>query len=59
MFKLYTENFPEDANAHDSLGEAYMLKGDNKRAIASYRRSLELDPDNQNAVEMLSKLQNK
>ena len=59
VFKLYTENFPEDANAHDSLGEAYMLKGDNNRAIACYRRSLELDPDNQNAVEMLSKLQNK
>jgi len=59
VFKLYVESFPEDANAYDSLGEAYMLNGDNKRAIASYRRSLELDPDNQNAVKMLSKLQNK
>jgi carboxyl-terminal processing protease len=59
VFKLYTENFPEDANAHDSLGEAYMLKGDNKRAKTSYRRSLELNPNNQNAVKMLSKLQNK
>jgi len=59
VFRLYTENFPEDANAHDSLGEAYMLNGDNKKAITSYRKSLELNPDNENAVEMLSKLQNK
>lgn len=59
VFKLYVENFPEDANAHDSLGEAYMLNDDNKRAIASYRKSLELDPDNQNAVKILFKLQNK
>jgi len=58
VFKLYTKNFPRDANAHDSLGEAYMLIGDNERAIASYQKSLELDPDNNNAVKMLEKIKN-
>ena len=56
VFELYTEHYPEDANAHDSLGEAYMLAGDNERATAGYRRSLELDPENENAAKMLSKL---
>ena len=59
VFMLYVEQFPEDANAHDSLGEAYMLKGHKKKAIASYRKSLELDPENQNAVNMLETLQKK
>jgi len=59
VFKLYTANFPEDANAYDSLGEAYMLEGDKKKAIESYQRSLQLDPGNKNAAEMLSKLKNK
>ncbi len=41
---------------HDSLGEAYVTQGDRERAIASYRRSLELDPGNINANEILQEL---
>ena len=48
--------YPEDANAHDSLGEAYVMAGRIPEAIASYRRSLELDPTNENARRMLEKL---
>jgi CubicO group peptidase (beta-lactamase class C family) len=48
--------FPESANAHDSLGEAWMTAGNRANAIASYRRSLELDPRNTNAAAMLQKL---
>ncbi|MFP2960732.1 serine hydrolase [Myxococcus sp. 1LA] len=57
VFKLNVEMFPEGANCHDSLGEAYAAHGDKAQAIASYRKSLELDPKNQNAEEMLKKLE--
>jgi len=50
------ELFPNNSNVYDSLGEVYMIKGDNKLAIKYYNRSLELDPDNTNALEMLKKL---
>jgi len=33
-----------------------MIKGDRERAIENYKRSLELDPRNANAVVMLKKL---
>jgi predicted alpha/beta superfamily hydrolase len=56
IFKINVEMNPESANAYDSLGEAYMLKGDRAAAIENYTRSLELDPGNANASEMLGKL---
>ena len=49
--------YPGSANAYDSLGEAYMANGDKQLAVVNYRKSLELDPHNQNAVNMLKKLQ--
>jgi CubicO group peptidase (beta-lactamase class C family) len=56
VFQLNIEAFPNSANAYDSLGEAYMVKGDKELAIRNYQRSLELNPQNTNAVEMLKKL---
>lgn len=58
IFLLNTKEYPESANTHDSLGEAYMADGKKESAIASYRRSLELNPNNYNASEMIKKLQN-
>ena len=49
--------YPESANAHDSLGEALAANGEREAAIASYRRSLRLDPSNDNATTMLERLQ--
>lgn len=43
-FKLNIKNNPTDANAHDSLGEAYAAKGDNANAIKSFQKSLSLNP---------------
>lgn len=48
--------FPDDADTHDSLGEAYFKAGRKEEAIASFKKSLELDPKNANAAEMLQKL---
>ena len=56
VFKMNIEDFPNSSNAYDSLGEAYMLNGDKEPSIRNYQRSLELNPDNKNALEMLRKL---
>jgi tetratricopeptide (TPR) repeat protein len=56
LFELNVETHPEAWNVYDSLGEAFMVAGDREAAIRNYRRSLELNPDNQNAVEKLSEL---
>lgn len=45
--------FPASFNVYDSLAEAYMKKGNKELAIESYRKSLELNPDNVNALEKL------
>jgi len=56
VFKMSVELFPESFNTWDSLGEAYMKKGDNKLATQNYEKSLELNPDNSNARKMLELL---
>jgi hypothetical protein len=56
ILKLNVEAYPTSANVYDSLGEAYMLSGDTRSAVESYQKSLELDPKNANAAEMLKKL---
>jgi tetratricopeptide (TPR) repeat protein len=56
LFQANARLYPESANVHDSLGEALAAAGDREGAIASYRRSLELDPANENAVERLRRL---
>jgi imidazolonepropionase-like amidohydrolase len=56
VFKLCVEEYPESSNAFDSLGEAYMNNGEKDLAIKNYEKSLQLDPKNFNAVEMLKKL---
>lgn len=56
-FKLNVELFPQSFNAYDSLAEAYMKDKQNELAVKNYRKSLELNPDNRNAVKMLKKLQ--
>jgi Tfp pilus assembly protein PilF len=57
LFKLNVTAYPEAPNTYDSLGEAYMKHGDKDLAIKNYSRSLELNPDNTNAAEMLKRLE--
>jgi predicted alpha/beta superfamily hydrolase len=56
VFKLALEIYPNSANIYDSLGEAYMRRGDMKNAILNYEKSLKLNPANNNAREMLKKM---
>jgi hypothetical protein len=62
VFKLNVWLFPESANALSSLGEGYMILGDNKQAIHYLQKSLDLEPDNEavkNLLERLKKTKNK
>jgi tetratricopeptide (TPR) repeat protein len=56
IFRLNTEAYPKSSNVWDSLGEAYMNKGNKELAIKNYEKSLELDGSNTNAVQMLKRL---
>ena len=56
IFTLNAETFPESANVWDSLAEAYMKAGDTDQAVTHYQKSLDLDPNNDNAKAMLEKL---
>lgn len=56
VFAVNTKLFPASANAFDSLGEACWHAGRTKEALAHYRRSLELDPQNGNAEEAIAAL---
>jgi predicted TPR repeat methyltransferase len=56
VFEAHLELFPEDAEAYDNLGEIHHKAGRKDAAIASYKKSLALDPANTNAVKMLEKL---
>lgn len=56
VLELAVRLYPDDANAHDSLGEAYAADHANELAIKHYRRSLQLNPQNRNAAERLKVL---
>ncbi|HEX9149943.1 MAG TPA: serine hydrolase [Thermoanaerobaculia bacterium] len=56
IFKINAEDFPSSSNVHDSLGQGYLAVGDVDAAIKSYRKSLELDPSNENARNVLKQL---
>ena len=56
IFQLNVEAYPNSGNTYDSLGEAYMDDGNKLQAIANYKRSLQLNPGNNNAIKMLQKL---
>lgn len=59
IFKLNADLYPESANVYDSLAEAYEVNGDKSSAVKNYKRSLELNPKNGNAVVQLKRLEPK
>jgi CubicO group peptidase (beta-lactamase class C family) len=56
IFRLNVEQFPNDWTVYDSLGEGYWKQGDKPRAIENYRKSLQLNPENDGGRQALSKL---
>jgi CubicO group peptidase (beta-lactamase class C family) len=57
VLELNTELFPEAFNTWDSLGEAFMRMGRGAKALSCFQKSLELNPDNANAGEMIARIQ--
>ena len=56
VFAMNVADFPSSWNVHDSLGEAYAAAGQREKAIASYEKSLALNPSNTNGADALRKL---
>ncbi|MDX1761390.1 MAG: serine hydrolase [Christiangramia sp.] len=56
VFSLNVESHPNSFNVYDSLGEAYLKKGDTIKAIENYRKSVELNPDHQGGIQKLREL---
>lgn len=56
MFAYNAAEHPESWNVHDSYAEALATTGQKAQAIAHYRRSLALNPANDNAGTMIARL---
>ncbi|MEM7487432.1 MAG: alpha/beta hydrolase [Bacteroidota bacterium] len=56
VFQLALHLYPDSANLYDSLGTSYFYNDDAKNARVSFKKSLELDADNQHAIDKLKLL---
>jgi ubiquinone/menaquinone biosynthesis C-methylase UbiE len=56
ILKANADRYPNSANVFDSLAEAYMINGQKDLAIKYYEKSIELNPNNTNAIDMVKKL---
>ncbi|OFX86013.1 MAG: hypothetical protein A2W99_16595 [Bacteroidetes bacterium GWF2_33_16] len=56
LFELNTIAFPTSWNVFDSYGEALLKDGQKELAIKNYKKSLELNPSNTNAIEVLNNI---
>lgn len=57
VFRLNVELHPDAWNPHDSLGEGLLRKGHDAEALASYERSVELNPDNDGGRRAITRIQ--
>ncbi len=56
MFEFAIAQSPENSNLYDSLGEAHYIAKDYKNALLKYKKSLELNPNNDNAKAYINKI---
>ncbi|HEY4206496.1 MAG TPA: alpha/beta hydrolase, partial [Puia sp.] len=57
IFKYNLEANPNSSNAFESLAEGYEGAGEKELALKNYKRSVELDPKNNYAVDRIKKLE--
>lgn len=56
VFKLNTLLYPEKGNPYDSYGEALLLQGNTELAVINYLKAIQLDPENEHALEVIANL---
>ena len=56
VFNLNMEAFPNSFNVYDSYGEALLMLGDTTQAIENYKKSIKLNPSNENGLKILKEL---
>ncbi|QEM10446.1 serine hydrolase [Mucilaginibacter rubeus] len=56
IFEYNTQLFPKSGNVFDSLGEAYYNQSNKSLALLNYKKSLQLDPANENAKKFITEL---
>jgi len=57
IFELNIQEHPYSANAYDSLAEGYFLNNQFELSKTHYQKSLELNPENTNAEEMMNRIE--
>lgn len=57
IFKLNVEMFPDSFNPYDSLGEAYLADGNKELALKNYRKSVELNPNNEGGKAAIKRIE--
>ncbi|HEY2583649.1 MAG TPA: alpha/beta hydrolase-fold protein [Mucilaginibacter sp.] len=58
LFEKNTQNYPQSANAFDSLGDFYVAQGNNNKAIEAFSKSLSIQ-ETQDTRRKLEELQKK
>lgn len=56
IFKLNTALYPSAYNTYDSYGECLLKLGKKEEAIKAYKKSLALNPNNDNAKKILTEI---
>jgi CubicO group peptidase (beta-lactamase class C family) len=57
IFKLNVEAYPKASNTYDSLAEGYMTINERELALQNYKKSLEFNPNNKNAADIIKRLE--
>lgn len=57
LLEMNTANYPSSSRAFAALGEAYAMKGEKQKAIASYKKAIELNPTSNEIKSRLLDLQ--
>jgi tetratricopeptide (TPR) repeat protein len=56
LFKLNETRYPESASVCHGLGETYRMMGQKERALEYYKKSLKLNPNNEETLRAMARL---
>jgi Tol biopolymer transport system component len=56
VLKMNIKAFPDSWNVYDSMGEIYTWTNDTEKARVNFKKSLELNPANENAIKNISEI---